>query len=308
MARELNRLQRPLRKLRKSLKRFPKDPRAEDVHQLRTQARRMEALAAVLMFDRHGRERDLLKAVAALRRAAGGVRDMDVLIDNAQRVAGGELPERDHGCLEKLVDYLRAIRVQSASELHEAVAHRRKAALRDLKRYSKQVEKLVDAAKPGSSKLAVSTEQAISSLPVDPAAAALGFAAELCRWPRLRVDNIHPFRIKVKALRYVVELAEEPDGEFVSALDEVKDKIGEWHDWHELRRIAWKVLNHRGECRLRKQINRIERRKLKEALAAANAMRQRFLDRDTARALGKKQPSAHPRGGQAPTGGLRLAG
>ena len=308
MALELDRLQRPLRKLRKSLKCFPKDPPAKAVHQLRTQARRMEAIAAVLMFDQDGQARDLLKTVAALRRAAGEVRNMDVLIDNTQRLAEGELREGDQGCLEKLVDHLRAIRVRSASELHEAVTERRKAALHDLKRYSKQVEKVLLARKPGSVQVAAPNKQTGASLRVDPTTVALDFAAALRHWPRLRADNIHPFRVKVKGLRYVVELAEEADDEFVSALDDVKDRIGEWHDWHELRRIARKVLGHHGQCGVRKQIDGIEKRKLKQALAAANAMRRRYLDRDTGWALGKKQPSAHPRRSQAMTGGARLAG
>jgi CHAD domain-containing protein len=307
MALRLDSLQKPLRRLRKSLKRFPKDPLAEEVHQLRTQARRMEAMAAALLFEQGGQPRHLLKTVGALRRAAGEVRDMDVLIANARGLAEADLRNDDRGCLESLVGRLRAIRTQSASELHETVTERRKDARRDLKRYSRQVERIFEGRKLDS-KLGASSKTAESSSPVDPATAALDFASELSRWPRLQADNIHPFRIKVKTLRYVVELAEEADNEFVRALDEVKDRIGEWHDWHELRRIARKILDHPGECRVRKQIEKIEKQKLKQALAAANAMRQRYLNADTAAPMGKKPPSSDHLHGQAASNGAKLAG
>jgi CHAD domain-containing protein len=287
MAVELDSLQKPLRKLRKSLKRFPKDPPAEDVHQLRTQARRMEAMAAALMFDRDGESRHMLKTIAALRRAAGDVRDMDVLIANALDLSGGD----EEGCVERLVDHLRTMRQESAGELHETIAERRKAARHDLKRYSRLVEKIVEEGKQDRSRVRASSRRADTS-PVDTAAAALDCVSELRRWPRLHADNIHPFRVKVKTLRYVIELAEGADEQFVIALDEVKNRIGEWHDWHELRGIARKVLDHPGECMVRKQIKKTERRKLRRALAAANAMRERYLGGETEGPLGKKPPSS----------------
>jgi CHAD domain-containing protein len=308
MAVELNSLQRPLRKLGKSLKRFPKDPPAEDVHQLRTQARRMEAMVSALMLDRDGHARHLLKTVAALRRAAGEVRDMDVLIGNARSLAQGDLPEVDQACLKRLVDHLRAVRLKSASELQETVAEGRKAARRDLKQCLKRIKKIIEGGTPDRSKRVAPRKHANSSSPVDPAATALAFASELSRWPRLRADNIHPFRVKVKTLRYVVELVEEADDKFVSVLDEVKDRIGEWHDWHELRRIARKILDHPGECAVRRQIEETEKRKLKQALAAANAMRNHFLRADAARSLGKKPPSSDHTHSEAARGGEKLAG
>lgn len=308
MALELNNLQRPLRKLGKSLKRFPKDPPAEDVHHLRTQARRMEAMASALMLDGDGHTRRLLKTVAELRREAGEVRDMDVLIDNVQSLAQDDLPEVDQACLERLVDHLRAKRVKSANELQQTVAERRKAARRDLKRCLKRIEKIFEVGKPDRSKRRVPRKPPKSSSPMDPAATVLDFASELSRWPRLRADNIHPFRIKVKSLRYVVELIAEADDEFVRALDEVKERIGEWHDWHELRKMARKILDHPGECRARNRIEEIEKEKLRQALAAANVLRQRYLNAGTAGRLSKKRPMPHRPGDHAARGGAKLAG
>ena len=304
MAVELDLLEKPLRKLRKSLKHFPKDPPAEEVHQLRTQARRMEAMAAALMFDRDGEARHMLKTITALRRAAGEVRDMDVLIANALDLSGGD----EEGCLERLVDHLRTMREESAGELHETIAERRKAARHDLKRYSRLVEKIVEEGKQDRSRVRAPSRRADTSPPVDTAAAALDFVSELRRWPRLHADNIHPFRVKVKALRYVIEFADGADEQFVIALDEVKDRIGEWHDWHELRGIARKVLDHPGECMVRKQIKKTERRKLRRALAAANAMRERYLGGETEGPMGKKPPFSDHLHRQATRNGAKLAG
>jgi hypothetical protein len=48
---ELERLEKPLRKLRKSLKEWPSDPPVEMVHKLRTQTRRMEAIVSSFLLD-----------------------------------------------------------------------------------------------------------------------------------------------------------------------------------------------------------------------------------------------------------------
>ena len=64
---------------------------------------------------------------------------------------------------------------------------------------------------------------------------------ELNRWPEFNAENLHAFRIKVKELRYVLQLAKDPDLKFVNALGKVEDQIGDWHDWQQLAEIA-------GEC------------------------------------------------------------
>jgi CHAD domain-containing protein len=77
-------------------------------------------------------------------------------------------------------------------------------------------------------------------------AAALAFEVEgeLRDWPALKRINLHPFRLKVKKLRYVLQMADDSDSRFVQALAEVKDDIGEWHDWQELSAVAKKVVQH----------------------------------------------------------------
>lgn len=293
MALELDSLQRPLHKLRKSLKDFPKEPPAEDVHRLRTQARRLEAMAAALMFGENGHARRMLKTVAALRKAAGEVRDMDVHINHARELAKGDIRDDDRACLERLAHHLCAIRVQSAGVLYAKVAEARKAARHGLKQYSRQVERNFEGGRPNASR---ARAQAGTPPRVDPAAVALDFASELSQWPRLHTGNLHRFRIKVKKLRYVVELVEDADQNLVNALQEVKDRIGEWHDWNELGKIAREVLDHRGDCSVRGKVQEIEKVKLNEALTSANAMRKQYLGPEAMDPKGRKGPSAQLNG------------
>jgi CHAD domain-containing protein len=86
MALDPKELKKPLSKLRKLLKKMPKQPTPEQVHDLRTNTRRVEASLKALQLDRNGEGRQVLKAVTPMRKRAGGVRDMDVLTGFASRV------------------------------------------------------------------------------------------------------------------------------------------------------------------------------------------------------------------------------
>jgi CHAD domain-containing protein len=49
---------------------------------------------------------------------------------------------------------------------------------------------------------------------------------------QLRKSNLYQYRLKVKELRNLLQLAEDADQQaFIDRLGEVKDAIGEWHDW-----------------------------------------------------------------------------
>ena len=66
-------------------------------------------------------------------------------------------------------------------------------------------------------------------------ASALTLLTRLAKPARLGKTNLHSYRLEVKELRNLLQLAEEYDRqEFVRQLGEVKDAIGEWHDWEEL--------------------------------------------------------------------------
>jgi CHAD domain-containing protein len=65
-------------------------------------------------------------------------------------------------------------------------------------------------------------------------------------WPRLAPDNLHPFRIRVKQLRSLLQLAEHQDRSLLEILRDAKDELGNWHDWRELVARSDEIL-HRNE-------------------------------------------------------------
>ena len=79
--------------------------------------------------------------------------------------------------------------------------------------------------------------------------------AELREWPRLNNLNIHHFRLKVKELRYVLQLFPGADPGLVDSLAKVKDDIGDWHDWQQLLAIAREVLDARKDKTLLAEID-----------------------------------------------------
>jgi CHAD domain-containing protein len=260
---EADNAKRPLVKLRKTLKRLEANPSAEHVHALRTQTRRIEAIVNALMLEHKKRTRQLLKTVTPVRRAAGDVRDVDVLVGNLLALPH---EQEDDESLVRLVDHLSEMRAEGARGLQKTVAELKKEARRGLKDYSKLVDKQFE----GKKRAKTSGDSAPKAL-----------ASELAAWPRLNPENIHDFRIKVKQFRYMLQLSREADRKLVDALGKVKDEVGDWHDWQELSRIAQQVLNSKTDGAALKRIDAIGKNKYKQALTTANAVREGYLGKKT---------------------------
>jgi CHAD domain-containing protein len=262
---ERSHVRKPIRQLRKSLKGLPSNPPMQDVHNLRSRTRNVEALAAAFMPGEKKRKRKFLKALKPVLKVAGEVRDMDVLAAKAHSLAG-----RWHDdSATRLLAHLQEMRIESANELMKTVARQRKEACRSLKRLSKQIEERLRARNPEPS------GGPTGIAPQDGAAARL--IDELSRWPALNAENLHTFRIKVKELRNVLRLAGDANSKFVTVLEEVKEAIGDWHDWHRLREIANKVLDADEKSAVVKKIVETESDRFKQALAATYAMRRQYL-------------------------------
>jgi CHAD domain-containing protein len=265
---ELGNVQKPVRKLRRSLKILPKDPPAEDVHHLRTRARRLEAVVAALMLGHKKMTRRLLKTIKPVRKAAGEVRDMDVLVGNALTLPSHHRGDSDNS-VARLLEHLGSMRMECARGLLDTVAAQRKDARRALKCFSRQLGKRFNGKNPGAM-----IEVARNWRNGD---AALNLMTELNRWPELNAENLHAFRLKVKELRYILQLDEDADPKFLNVLGTVKDRIGDWHDWQQLAEIAQKVLDPQDDRAALKKIEAIGKKKFNQALAAAHAMRTRYL-------------------------------
>lgn len=250
--------EKPIRKLRKALKRLPAEPSVDEVHALRTQSRRLEAIVNALMLDEKKKTRRLLKAMTPVRKAAGEVRDMDVLVGNVLTLSDSHRDE----ALVRLIEHLGERRVEGARELRQTIEQHKKDARRNLKQYVKLVGKQFPDDK-----------QAITGA----TQASVELTKELVKWPKLDAENIHPFRIKVKQLRYMLQLSKEADKKVVDTLGKVKDEVGDWHDWQELAGIARQVLSARQDGAALKRIEEIGEKKFKHALAAANSLRTEYF-------------------------------
>ena len=265
MALDQDQLEKPFRKLRKLLNKLPDEPSPEEVHDLRTRIRRIEAIMQALRLDGKRGGRQLLKSVASMRKKAGQVRDMDVLTSFASALNS----DSENECHVQLLEHLGVERSRAAQKLHDSVTAEKDNARKRLKDYSVLIAKSFEK----SSRERLSKRE----WPADATAIALQLSSELADWPPLRPNNLHPFRLKVKELRYVLQMAEEQDHGFVTALGEVKDAIGEWHDWTELAAIADEALDHGRGCKLIKQIRSTADAKLGRALYLAVGMRKKYL-------------------------------
>jgi CHAD domain-containing protein len=255
---------KPVRKLRKLLKKMPRQPTPEHVHQLRTNSRRLETMLESLALDR--REHRLLKGIAKIRRKAGGVRDMDVLIGYVPGVRNNGREE----CRVRLLEHLGDTRRKEAKKLYTVAARKRKQVRAALKRVDRRLEKSLCEKQGRRCDSGTTRSQAT--------AAALVLESQLMQPNRLTRQNLHPYRLKVKELQNVLRLGEGSENqEFLKALGVVKQAIGEWHDWEELRGIAEEVLHNGSECELIREIRNLCQQKYEKALAQSHRMREKYL-------------------------------
>jgi CHAD domain-containing protein len=271
MALDPKSVNKPFRKLRKLLKNFPDPPDPGDVHDLRTHTRRIDAMTGAFQLVTKKAGKELVKNLKPIRKAAGDVRDMDVLTD----IAASLDPNGNGDCRLKLMQYLAERRTRSATKLVKKVKINQKRLRADLKECATNAERGIVSAKSKGAKQKDNRKS--RRKPASSMAASLQIEQELREWPRLSQKNIHPFRIQVKELRYVLQLAEDSDSKLIDALGEVKDQIGLWHDWNELATIAGQVLDHGAACSITAQIQTRAKHELERAFARANAFRAQYL-------------------------------
>jgi len=255
---EIDSALRPARRLRKLLKEIPPEMPPEYVRQVRTQSRRLEATIHAIKLAHEGRARRLLKRLKRLRKAAGGVRDMDAMISKVMSLAGG-MGGDGRNALLRLTEHMAAAREKSADELRRLMEDRGKLLRRKLKAYARRLRK-ADPEEPGESMAALQV-----------------LTAQLQHWPRLRADNLHEFRIQAKELRYMLQLMPGMDEHTLNAFARVKDAAGEWHDWLQLNEYAGKILDKKEDHAILRRLGKMEHEKLRAALSAANAVRQKGL-------------------------------
>src|SRR5579864_493447 len=127
-------LSRRLQKLRKSLKNFPKDPTVDEVHDLRTRARRVEYILEALELDQARNEKTVLDHLKSIRTRAGEVRDRDVF---TSYVVG--LGTEEESCIIRLLHHLGVQRHRHAFKLHSLLQRDAKELRRRLRRTQPKV-------------------------------------------------------------------------------------------------------------------------------------------------------------------------
>jgi CHAD domain-containing protein len=269
MALDSGRIQNNIRKLRKIFKdpvtlRTPKR-----VHDLRTRTRRIEALLPAAQFASGRNAKRLLRALRRIRKRAGKVRNMDVLTSHLLELDVDR--DREGNCAVQLIESLGEERYRQGKKLERKVRKRRAEIRERLKRLAGDLQSATAPNGGGN------TDNAREPR-VNAAASALELASALSEPKMLSRTNLHPYRLKVKQLRYVLKSAKgNTHAEFIDALGACKDAIGEWHDWEELAAIAGDVLDHGRECKLIAQLKIVARDKFGAALEVTNQMRAKFV-------------------------------
>lgn len=266
MAVDTDRIHKPIRKLRKFLKLSPKRLTPEEIHELRTNARRFETNVEALGLSHDKNEKRLSRKLARVRKRAGKIRDMDVLTEYALTVN----LDGEQDCLVQLLESLGANRAKHVKKLRDEIARVGTSLRRRLKRSATKLQKAFDKIRRRQTSSAAHESS-------EPMAQALRLSQQLKRPERLDKKNLHEYRLKIKELRYILQLAEDADQQqFVSKLGEVQDAIGEWHDWQELISIAGQTLDHSG-CKLLIKLQAIAETKYDQALSLTNKVRRAYL-------------------------------
>jgi len=274
MALDPKKLEKPLVKLRKLLRKTSRVPGQDEVHDIRTNTRRVEAVVEALHLRKKRKGRRVLKAVTPIRKPAGHVRDMDVLTGFCATLSNnGEDP-----CLVRLLEVLDQRRARRARKLRKTISKQRSKISRRLKACASLIKKHVDK----------SSAKVRREWPVDAALTALRVSTELMKWPGLSTDNLHAFRLKVKELRYILQLSGQHNA-LNERSGEVKDQIGEWHDWIELGAIANDVLSNCKDCTLIARIQSIARQRFEIALKSAQSLREVHLEEQGSRDVGSRK-------------------
>jgi len=132
--------QKPVRRLRKLLKKMPAVPNADDIHDFRTSSRRFEATIHALSLDSGQSGRRVLKQISKLRKRAGKVRDMDVLTDYLSSVS---CRKKEKECYVRVLEHLGAQRLKYARRFESARQQCASELTKRLKRTSRHMDKLM---------------------------------------------------------------------------------------------------------------------------------------------------------------------
>jgi CHAD domain-containing protein len=246
-------------------------PTPERVHQVRTTARRLEAILEIVYPEATSRVAKTLRGLKRLRRRAGAVRDLDVQAAALRTLKIGRETERKARLLSTLAD----ARAAKEAQFQKAIHHKKVEKLQ--KRLQQTALEMAQASVP--------PEQNGQNWPpvwidFDPVSASLRMFARLARQTKaITADNIHLFRTRCKRIRYVGEMAGmSPESKrVVGLLKRVQDSIGDWHDWQTLTLTAEDLFSRSLDSALVSALRNISNAKFVEARAVATDARRELM-------------------------------
>ncbi len=245
------RIKRLSKGLSSSVARLASEISPKSVHRLRTTIRRIEGLVAFTQPDLGKKQKKFLEDLAALRKRAGKVRDLDVQTGLLDAIANRSTASDRR----VLMDSLQRKRARQAQRLHSAI--RKLEGPKFFSHLNRIAGKPASADRPGTP-----LQQASQRL--------TELAAEFTFHQALRPRLLHQVRIRMKMIRYLAELGEKSAEQqrFLRALKSVQDALGAWHDWEELARTVEKQFGDRVNCPLLVEVRALFAAKYSAATAA----------------------------------------
>ncbi len=251
-----------------------------------------------LDFDSKRVQRRLLEPLGLLRKRAGKIRDMDVLLgdvlslqipgEHTNEKSGAQTAEKD--CILRLLQHLAVKRHKHARKMDAIVRALGRPLLLMLARQRSAIAKVARKNSRSNSNNDQAGNPSLRAV-----ARSLQLAEQLNQPARLNRANLHPYRLKLRELRYVLEMEEpQPSRQgLIAAVEKVQDAIGEWHDWMSLGDIAADVLDHDG-CRVIARIKAEANSRFVNALALAESLRERYAAESPARKAPSRKTSRQP--------------
>ena len=257
------RARKEIRILDRLLEELDDNLRPSQVHALRTGSRRVASVLAIVRRGDDTARKDLERNLEKLRRRAGAVRDLDVMLESLQALPAAEYLRP----LKKFERSLEHGRQRMARKLASLLKKRRK----DLRTGLTSLAATLDGGHPSD------VQKQWRQQAEDRAER---YRQRLLQ-TRLRRQTLHQFRINVRHLRDVLEGSSGNTTE-VARLTALKDALGAWHDWSLLAEWAQKH-NQLAQQSIVRQIVHNETMKRSAAMHAA-----RIFQRD----LRGRQPAA----------------
>jgi CHAD domain-containing protein len=226
------------------------------VHHLRTTARRIESVVNFSAADHGSRAHKTMQHLASLRKAAGKVRDLDVITKLLATVTiTGLAGER-----RRLSQALATRRDKAAGKLRTKLGHE-----------GSSLEKRLRKLDVPHGKQQVITGYFVQG-------ALNRFSNDMAKFDEITEANLHDFRKVCKRTRYIAEIAEgdETADGLIAELKTMQDVIGDWHDWLQLNELARDILAE-PDAPLIVAIRANRRAKYDEALVAVIRGREQLI-------------------------------